>query len=197
MNKPRSYTSRGFTLIELLTVIAIIGILAGIIIPTTGAVRTAAKKSQSRTQFNQIVTAMEMFRQEYGYYPRIDDGGNPGTRKIDTDRFFAILTAKTVSGGTPTDFLGNKKRMSFYSVSDKDLDDTKTQLVDGFGNTEIGVVVDRDGNGVISGSGNEALVAVNPGNYTPTVPTAGIRAGVIIYSSGKDGSSNNVVKSWE
>ncbi|RRJ96423.1 prepilin-type N-terminal cleavage/methylation domain-containing protein [Opitutaceae bacterium TAV4] len=49
---------RAFTLIELLTVIAIIGILAAIIIPTVGKVRTTAKASQCASNMRQIATAI-------------------------------------------------------------------------------------------------------------------------------------------
>ncbi len=53
-----------FTLIELLTVIAIIGILAAIIIPTVGKVRSTARRSQCASNLRQIGMAFLLYAQE-------------------------------------------------------------------------------------------------------------------------------------
>ncbi len=60
-----------FTLIELLTVIAIIGILAAIIIPTAGNVRGSAKGAQCRSNLRQIGLAISLYPADNkGFYPR-------------------------------------------------------------------------------------------------------------------------------
>jgi prepilin-type N-terminal cleavage/methylation domain-containing protein len=57
---PRSFTS-AFTLIELLTVIAIIGILAAIIIPTVGAVREKAQRAVDGNNLREIIKAAQIY----------------------------------------------------------------------------------------------------------------------------------------
>ncbi|EIQ02091.1 prepilin-type N-terminal cleavage/methylation domain-containing protein [Opitutaceae bacterium TAV1] len=52
--KKQNITPKGFTLVELLTVIAIIGILAAIIIPTVGKVRESARAAQCKSNLRQI-----------------------------------------------------------------------------------------------------------------------------------------------
>lgn len=58
--KTRSHKS-AFTLIELLTVIAIIGILAAILIPTVGSVRKRALKSQCASNLHQLGMALNLY----------------------------------------------------------------------------------------------------------------------------------------
>jgi prepilin-type processing-associated H-X9-DG protein/prepilin-type N-terminal cleavage/methylation domain-containing protein len=71
---PRSVFRRkipAFTLVELLTVIAVIGILAAILIPTVGRVRSAARASQCISNLRQTGAATNLFVNENrGRLPR-------------------------------------------------------------------------------------------------------------------------------
>jgi prepilin-type N-terminal cleavage/methylation domain-containing protein/prepilin-type processing-associated H-X9-DG protein len=64
-------TTAAFTLIELLTVIAIIGILAAILIPTVGRVRSSARTSQCASNLRQIGSATLLYANDNrGAFPR-------------------------------------------------------------------------------------------------------------------------------
>jgi prepilin-type N-terminal cleavage/methylation domain-containing protein len=62
LSAPRpTMTRSGFTLTELLTVIAIIGILAAILIPVVGKMRSSASKAACQSNLRQLVTASLSF----------------------------------------------------------------------------------------------------------------------------------------
>ena len=192
--KNLSKTKSGFTLIELLTVIAIIGILAAIIIPTVGAVKVAANKARTKTQFSQWSVSMGLFKSEYGYYPAIGSAN-----KIDPAIFFPTLTAKTYSGATPSTFYGNTKRQSFYAPSDSDV----TSIANG--DTDFVYFIDTNNDGIVNNADNPALslqsvTPIEGAALTPTssaiVVATGVRAGVIFYSAGKGSSASDIVYSW-
>jgi general secretion pathway protein G len=69
--RPRS----AFTLIELLTVIAIIGILAAIVIPTVGSVRTQARQAQCISNLRQLGVAITAYADAHrGAFPETTHG---------------------------------------------------------------------------------------------------------------------------
>lgn len=72
----RHSARRGFTLVELLTVIAIIGILVGLLIPAVGAIRRSVRLSSFSMEVKAIEQAVEQFKNNYGDYPA--DGSDIG-----------------------------------------------------------------------------------------------------------------------
>lgn len=151
--------NRAFTLIELLMVIAIIGILAGILIPVVGVVREKANIAASKSQLSGYANAIGLFKGEYNYYPFSDaqqDGGAT-IPAIGVTEFIGTLSATTLDGSrisSGDEYYGNRRLISFYDFSDSDFlegDSSTGEIADRFDNTNIFIAIDGDGDGTING----------------------------------------------
>ena len=153
----KKHATKAFTLIELLMVIAIIGILAGILIPTVGAVRKQANIAASKSQISQYITAIQQFKGEYGYYPFADgsDIEFDISSAANNNLLITTLTGRKVDGSGPDDnpTEGNRRRIAFHSFSESEYLEGTTTIADRFGNPNIVIVIDGDNNGRVTPSG--------------------------------------------
>jgi prepilin-type N-terminal cleavage/methylation domain-containing protein len=174
---------RAFTLIELLTVIAIIAILAGILIPTVGLVRKKTSIATSKATISQYLSAIHAFKSEYGYFPFSQSLDAKGQISLDTvansEKFYQTLSARSLTDSNQSVAgEGNRRRIQFYTFSDLELSDglendsvAANMIVDSFGNNKIYFVFDHDGDG--------ALTVPNPDGASNT--TKEIRGTVTAY----------------
>lgn len=155
-------SKRAFTLIELLTVIAIIGVLAGILIPTVGIVQRKASEATSKARISQYLTAIQSFKGEYGYYPFLADLNSNGELDLsvvaNSTTFVETLSAREISNSSQsTAGAGNRRRIQFYNFAEGEISDGQEQpsisadtVVDSFGNNAIRIVIDSDSDGVVT-----------------------------------------------
>ena len=73
--KSASKKTSAFTIVELLTVMAVIAILIGLLVPALALVKDFAKEMEQRAQFHSLEVAGDMFAADSGYgtYPPSDD----------------------------------------------------------------------------------------------------------------------------
>jgi type II secretory pathway pseudopilin PulG len=55
--------------VELLVVISIIGLLAGIMVPTITKAMEAGKKAKAKGELTAVIAALKAYKQEYGQWP--------------------------------------------------------------------------------------------------------------------------------
>lgn len=78
------YKKPAFTLVELLTVLAIVAVLVGILVPSLNMVRNVARETKQKAQFAAIDQGILAFKSDYGDYPPSDysNGTYFGAQKL-------------------------------------------------------------------------------------------------------------------
>ncbi|MEE8131749.1 MAG: prepilin-type N-terminal cleavage/methylation domain-containing protein [Candidatus Paceibacterota bacterium] len=139
--------SKGFTLIEMLIVIAIIGLLAGIIFFGLGARKGVARDARRITDLKTTQQALELYYQVNQEYLDVSTwaaletaltGAGIGVRSLsldplnDTDFYYRY---DVDSGGTPSlqvYVLGARLEDTSHRALDTDIDDSNTPFATGF-----------------------------------------------------------------
>lgn len=211
--RPKSPLARkAFTLIELLTVIAIIGILAGMIGVVVGTVQKKSKVAATKTMYRDWASGIEQYKTAYGTYPFLNNKyetnadtqislENPTTVK----EFIMCLSGRQPifdgggalspgAGGDARKF--NKKGTAFvtfapeaFQMSEADNQYTR-KLQDRFGNSNIRLVMDTDGNGIVKPTDTLPEGAADP--------NGNIAARVIFYTLQSDDPTQfEDILSWQ
>lgn len=79
-------SSRGFTLVEVTVLLAVIGLLVGLVSSTTGDMLQQSRLLRARDDVEQIGRAVAAFYADNGFFPRTEDtvDGRPGSSLLGT-----------------------------------------------------------------------------------------------------------------
>lgn len=113
MNKS---SDKGFTLIELLVVISIIALLSTMVFTSLNGARKRARDGRRFSDMNQIKLALELYKEEHGFYPEETSvDGDWETSAEDGGAFLEVLqTEGYFPNGVPHDPL-NINGLSHYA----------------------------------------------------------------------------------
>ena len=119
---------QGFTIVELLTVMGVIAILIGLLVPALNQVKDYAKQIQQGAQFHSIEVALDLYKAEFGEYPASSDNldeYNPANNAVVringnpiTDTNYYCGANKLAEALVGLDFLGFHPKSQFWSTGE-------------------------------------------------------------------------------
>lgn len=91
----------GFTLVELLTVMSVIAILIGVLVPALNLVRKMAKDTSQKAQFHSISVSLDIYNGEMGEYPESAVKGTSAGYTTGAQRLAEALVGRDMLGFDP------------------------------------------------------------------------------------------------
>ncbi len=197
---------KAFTLVELMIVIAIIGVLVGMLTPMISGAYKKALSTNSKTFMSNIAAALERYKDDNGDYPKfltaeprvnLDDADN-------AERLYKALTGKTPEGGRLS--AADRKELNRRCTNYMDFNMNsivkkggKWKIMDSFGNPNIYVCVDADNDGFIKSGFPTRKDGIPASELSEIVPNAkaGIMSKVILFTLKKDSEKDTADYSAE
>lgn len=190
-----SSTLDAFTLLELLVVITIIGVLAGLSIPTGDMVMKTMRKMEASKTATELRTAMMNYFSEYKRFPTLEesggvqkmsDGHSDGDTEVETSGDSGLISALMAEPDNQVAEKLNRRGVQFFSAAKAKQkpesqkgpgglwkEGDQYELFDPWGNY-YHIMFDSNGNGVIKppsktdgSSGEELMAEVAVWSYGP------------------------------
>lgn len=104
MKKAMPAGRQGFTLVELLVVVAIVGLLSGMVVISVQTAKAKARDAQRVTDMNNIATALALYHNNFNSYPVWAEGGNINS---ETDPLSTVIEGTGIITSLPLDPLNH------------------------------------------------------------------------------------------
>ncbi|MGJ8652800.1 MAG: hypothetical protein ACSHX8_05965 [Opitutaceae bacterium] len=146
--------NRGQIIYGGLTIAGLCIIVAGVLIPTVGTTFGCSNEGATKTQLSNYVTAVKMFKGEYGVYPELFESNSKLnlSHAGNSEKFIQVLSGRSSKGERVAAF-GNRRQIGFHSFSEMEIEvNAETgynQIVDRMGNPNVVICVDHDGDGIV------------------------------------------------
>ena len=141
-------------MIELLAVLGVLAVIMAFLLPLGQGARHQYSVVETKARFSRYTLALEQFKFEYGVYPY--GGASPIIINDPPGRFFELMTGRAINGGDigdPVALLQNRDKLAFLQFYPNEL--TPDGLIqDPFGQTDITLYFDTDGDGFLNGVEN-------------------------------------------
>lgn len=122
--KSTGIRKEGFTIVELLTVMGVIAVLIGLLVPALNMVKDFSKQLQQKAQFHSIEVGLEMFKNDFGIYPESNDNNLQPQNLIDNTIYCG--TNKLAEAMVGWDLLGYHPKSGLTATGVNNIDSDLT-----------------------------------------------------------------------